>query len=307
MKKTNNKHKVILFIALFLVFCLFLVGLWYFHHTNIPVLNPKGPVALKEFHLIIFTLLLSLVIVIPVFTVTIVFAWKYRENNHAKYSPELVGNRFVETIWWIIPSALILILAVVTWNSSYDLDPYKPLTGGGHPPMLIQVVALDWKWLFIYPKQNIATVNYFLMPTNTPVTFEITSDAPMNSFWIPQLGGQIYAMPGMTTQLNLLATSNGSYNGSSANISGTGFSGMTFTAKATSENTFNNWVDSVRNSSSSLNLPSYTQLSRPSINNPTASYSSASNNLFNEIVNTYNTPPGSIVNNSSISMQGMGM
>lgn len=264
---------------------------WYLHHTNIPVLEPKGPIALKELHLMEFALLLALTVVIPVYTLMIVFAWKYRETNKsAKYSPELDGNNIAETIWWIIPSIIIAILAVVAWNSSHTLNPYNPISST-KKTMLIQVVALDWKWLFIYPQLNIATVNYIQIPTGTPVNFELTSDTVMNSFWIPQLGGQIYSMPGMSTQLNLLASSNGSYYGSSANISGEGFSGMNFIAKATSTADFNRWLSTVRKSPKQLNMAAYNQLSQPSEYNRPAAYSSAQAGLYDTIVDKYLIPP----------------
>ena len=262
----------------------------YVHSANLAVLNPKGPVAAKERDLIIFAGLLSLVVVIPVFTITALIAWRYREGNtKAKYSPELDRNRIAETIWWLIPSTLILILSVVAWNSSHQLDPYQPLSST-KPPLTIQVVALDWKWLFIYPQQNIATVNYVRFPTGTPVSFQITADAPMNSFWIPQLGGQIYAMPGMTTQLHLMASGNGSYRGSSANISGAGFAGMDFTATSSSQADFDRWVQSVRQAPASLNYSSYSKLAAPSSDQPVAYYSSENSNLFDTIINKYMLP-----------------
>lgn len=290
MKKVTNRRKLVLIAVFCLLLVIISVVAWYFSHTKIAVLNPKGPIALQEYHLIVLALALSLIVVLPVFGLTIGFAWKYRETNiKAKYSPELDGNKFAETAWWLIPTALITVLAVITWRSSHQLDPYRPIASA-NPTMTIQVVALDWKWLFIYPKQNIATVNFIQIPSQTPINFEITSDTVMNSFWIPQLGGQIYAMPGMSTQLNLLASSNGSYSGSSANISGVGFSGMTFITKASSESDFNNWVKAVKNSPNTLDLSSYKKLSQPSQNNQVAYYSSAAQDLYNSIVYSYLLP-----------------
>ena len=265
----------------------------YLHGQNIAVLNPQGPIATKERNLMFFALILSLVVVIPVFAMTFAIAWKYRESNaKAKYRPDWDHNRVVETIWWGIPTLLILILSVVAWNASHDLDPFKPLASN-NPTMTIQVVAMDWKWLFIYPTQDIATVNYVQFPAATPVDFQITSDAPMNSFWIPQLGGQIYAMPGMTTQLYLMANHPGSYRGSSANISGRGFAGMDFVAKSTSEADFNNWVKQVQSSSKSLTAFEYNQLTQPSENNPVAYFSTPSIGLYNGILMKYMAPSGS--------------
>lgn len=262
----------------------------YLHGANIAVLNPKGTVADQERNLIIFAALLSLIVVIPVFAITAVVAWRYREGNtKATYAPELDGSRVAETVWWLIPSALILILSVVAWRTSYTLDPARPLSSNT-APMTIQVVALDWKWLFIYPQQHIATVNYVQFPQATPVNFEITADAPMNSFWIPQLGSQIYAMPGMSTQLHLMADGEGSYRGSSANISGRGFAGMDFTAKSTSQADFDQWVQSVRQQSDDLNQETYASLAKPSQNVTASSYASVSGDLFDTVINKYMVP-----------------
>ena len=267
-----------------------LLAAWYLHGTTIAVLDPKGPVALQERNLIMLAGILSLIVVIPVFALTFGFAWRYREGNtKAKYSPELDHSRVAETIWWLIPSALILTLSIVAWNSSHQLDPFKPLASST-PPITIQVVALDWKWLFIYPQQHIATVNFFQFPKQTPVNFEVTSDAPMNSFWIPQLGGQIYAMPGMSTQLHLMASENGSFNGSSANISGSGFAGMTFTATSSSQVDFNRWVDSVRRSPSSLTAAAYSKLAQPSTSNAVAYYAADDAGLYDSVINKYMLP-----------------
>jgi cytochrome o ubiquinol oxidase subunit 2 len=294
----NRKYKFAFFILLILG--VVLVAVRYLHGSNVAVLNPKGPIALQERNLIVFAALLSLIVVIPVFTLTAVFAWRYREGNtKAKYSPDLDHNRVAETIWWLIPSALILILSIVAWNSSHQLDPYKPLASTT-PALTIQVVSLDWKWLFIYPEQHIATVNFFEIPKQTPVNFEITSDAPMNSFWIPQLGGQIYAMPGMSTQLHLMASVDGSFNGSSANISGAGFSGMTFVAKASSQADFDRWVRSAQRSPQTLNQGTYNSLAQPSENNPIASYTADDSGLYDTIINKYMLPAGQM---SGMNMQ----
>ena len=260
---------------------------WYLSTNNIAILNPKGTIALQEKNLILLSLGLSLIVVIPVFVLVFVFAWRYREgNDKARYSPNLDHNVVAETIWWLIPSALIVVLAVVTWRSSHSLDPYKPLASSVEP-VTIQVVALDWKWLFIYPQNHVATVNYFRIPDNTPVNFEVTADAPMNSFWIPQLGGQIYAMPGMSTQLNLEADAPGSYNGVSANISGSGFSGMTFTAQSSSMNDYQAWLASAAQSPQQLTVSDYNSLAAPSKNNATATYSGVVSGLYAGIIGKY--------------------
>lgn len=249
-----------------------------------PVLNPKGIIGLKERNLIVISLGLMCLVVIPVILMTFFFSWKYREGNEkAKYSPNWNHSHLAEVIWWGVPCVIILILSVITWKSAHELDPFKPIAHD-KKPLTIQVVALRWKWLFIYPEQNIATVNYIQFPEQTPLVFEITADAPMNSFWIPQLGGQIYAMPGMKTKLHLMATEQGYFRGSSANLSGKGFAGMVFEARATSDEEFDRWVASVHESPHSLNQGEYDQLVRPSEYNPTASYVLEDGELFERIV-----------------------
>jgi cytochrome o ubiquinol oxidase subunit II len=273
----------------------------YLRHQNIEVLNPKGPVALQERNLMITVVLLMLIVVVPVFVLTFFIAWKYRASNGATYRPDWDHSRTLETIWWLVPTLLILVLSVITWRATHELVPSAVLASA-NPPMTIQVVALDWKWLFIYPQQDIATVNYVQFPVNTPVDFQITADAPMNSFWIPQLGGQIYAMPGMATSLNLLASSQGTFRGSSANISGRGFAGMEFAAHATTENDFESWVSSVKQSPRNLNDQTYAELTAPSIHNSYAAYASSESGLFGKIVLKY--MPSS---DQTLAMQQMNM
>jgi cytochrome o ubiquinol oxidase subunit 2 len=278
-------------IASLLAIVLIVVIVRYVGSLHIPMLDPKGIVALKERNLMTFTILLGFLIMIPVFGLTIAIAWHYREGNtKARYTPNAGTNRIAEAVWWGIPIVIILILSVVTWVSTKDIDPFKPLDPHTKS-MTIKVVALNWKWLFIYPDEaNIATVNYVQFPVDTPVTFELTSDATMNSFWIPQLGGQLYAMPGMITKLNLNATEIGEYKGSSANISGKGFADMKFIAKATSKSDFNNWVKTTQGGSLRLDHATYAELAKDSTNNPAAYYSSASSDLYDTIVMRYMMP-----------------
>ncbi len=278
-----------LFVGALLVIVVFLAG-WDVSRKNIPILQPKGTIGLQERSLIITASLLALIVVIPVFVMLFAFSWRYREGNKkSRYSPDLAGNRGAEAVWWIIPSIIIVILSIITWNSSHSLDPYRPISSTT-PALTVQVVALDWKWLFIYPKQHVASVNFLELPVNTPVHFDITSDTVMNSFWIPALGGQIYAMPGMATQLNLMASVPGSYNGSSANISGEGFAGMTFVTKADSTNAFNGWATSVQKSSNSLTSSAYTALASAHQISPVIYYRSAPATLFNSIIGKYMNP-----------------
>ena len=258
-------------------------------HT-IDVLMPKGTIAKQELDLLVIATLLMLIVVIPVFVLTFTIAWRYRAGNtKAKYSPDWDHNRAIETLWWAVPFMLILVISVITWKSSHDLDPFKPLASA-KPPITIQVVALQWKWLFIYPDQHIASVNSVVLPVDTPVNFVITSDAPMNSFWIPQLGGQVYAMSGMSTQLHLMATEPGSYHGSSANISGQGYSGMKFIAKATTRADFDGWVAAAQQSPSALSQAQYNHLALPSRDNPVSTYTLAQAGLYDRVVMKYMKP-----------------
>jgi cytochrome o ubiquinol oxidase subunit 2 len=260
------------------------------HGHPIAVLNPSGPIAKQELDLLVTATLLMLIVVVPVFVLTFMIAWKYRATNtKATYAPDWDHSRIAETTWWAVPFLLILVLSVITWRSSHDLDPFKPLASA-KAPVTIQVVALQWKWLFIYPEQRIATVNFVQLPVDTPVNFVITSDAPMNSFWIPQLGGQIYAMAGMSTRLHLMATATGSYNGSSANLSGRGFSGMKFIAKASTQTDFDTWVSTVKKSPQVLDAAQYTKLALPSENNTASAYSLAQADLYDGVVMKYMKP-----------------
>jgi cytochrome o ubiquinol oxidase subunit II len=264
--------------------------LLYLFSIDIAVLNPKGMIARKQSELFIAATLLMLIIVIPVFILTIYISWKFRASNtKAKYTPEWDKSHLMEGIWWGFPLLLVIVLSVIAWKSSHALDPFKPIDTE-KKPLKVQVVALQWKWLFIYPEYNIATVNFFQVPVETPIDFEITADAPMNSFWLPQLGGQIYAMPGMKSKLYLIANEAGSYNGSSANLSGEGFAGMTFVAKASSEDDFNSWVQLISGSPSHLDLDEYNKLAEPSSYNPVASYVLEKKDLFDYTVMKYMMP-----------------
>ncbi len=291
----SKKSKIL--IILLPIILILAVSVWYLSGQNVAVLQPAGVIGQKERSLIFIALILSAVVVLPVYALTILIAWKYREGNtSAKYTPDWDHSRVLETIWWGIPLIIITILSVITWNSSHALDPYQAIASKVKP-IQVQVVALDWKWLFIYPKQHIASVNKFVIPLNTPISFNITSDTVMNSFWLPNLGGQIYAMPGMSTTLHLMANKAGSYYGSSANISGKGFSGMNFTADAVSSNSYNSWISSLAKSKSVLNLNNYNKLALPSTYNRVSYYKNVPDGLFENIIMKYMEP---ITNGSSI-------
>lgn len=269
-----------------LVFVVWLAVIYISQHT-IPVLEPAGAIGHAESDLIITSTLLMLIVVIPVFALAAFFAWKYRGSNFsARHEPNWEHNYLAECFWWGVPCVIIAVLAVLTWRSSHELDPFKPLDSDV-PPIAIQVVALDWKWLFIYPEQGIATVNFVQFPEQTPLNFEITADAPMNAFWIPALGGQIYAMPAMRSKLHLIADQTGRYRGCSANISGTGFAGMSFAAVSSSKKEFQTWVKDIRASAPPLNWDSYQELVQPSQYNPVAYYVLEQTDIFDEILMQY--------------------
>jgi len=260
---------------------------WYLSKHTVAVLQPRGAIGEREYQLMIMLLFLSLIVVVPVFIMLFAFSWRYREGNKkAKYSPEFDHSRILETIWWLVPASLILVLSVIIWRTSYELDPYKPIASATKP-LTIQVVAMEWKWLFIYPEQGIASVNYLEIPEKTPITFHITADAPMNSFWIPQLGGQMYAMPGMITRLNLVADQTGTYIGSSANISGRGFSDMNFKAAAKSETDFQKWAINTKINSLPLDSKSYAALAKPAIQKKPSTYNLAQDGLYYGVVMKY--------------------
>lgn len=282
MRRVRVLFGLILFVSVLLGIYAFLL-----RGHDVAVLSPAGEIAEKQRSLIYFALGLSLVVVVPVFAMTFAFAWKYRESNKkAEYRPDWDGSKLAETIWWGVPIILITILSVVTWRSTHALDPFKKLESTT-PAMDVQVVALDWKWLFIYPNDNVASVNYARIPVDTPVTFHITSDAPMNSFWVPKLGGQIYAMSGMTTNLNLIAEVAGKYNGSSANISGKGFADMRFVVEATRRSDFDAWTSGLRQRAPYLDDGVYAELSKQSIPEATIEYGSVRPGLYDTIVAKY--------------------
>jgi cytochrome o ubiquinol oxidase subunit 2 len=278
----NRKYKLAFFA--FLAVWIILLFLVYWNIDKIAVLNPKGIIGLKQRDLMAVSTALMLIVVIPVFVLTIYICWVYRASNpNANYTPDWNHSLLAEAVWWGLPFTIVLLLSILTWKSTHELDPYKPIKSD-IKPLVIQVVALQWKWLFIYPEQNIATVNFIQFPQKTPITFEITADAPMNSFWIPELGGQIYAMPGMKTQLNLIADEIGRFRGSSANISGKGFSGMVFIAESSSSADFDQWVQSVRHSPNQLDMHEYQNLVKPSEYDPVTVYSLQQKDLFEQIV-----------------------
>lgn len=289
--KTKPIFNKLLFSGIILLIILIMqpVEVFYFI-KDIAVLLPKGEIGIKQRNLLIFIQAAMLIFIIPVYIITFVFSWWYRsENKKATYDPHLVDHKIAEFIWWGLPLVFTLVVSAITWVKTHELDPYKPIESD-KDPITIEVVALQWKWLFMYPEEEIATINYIRIPKDTPVRFKITADAPMNSFWIPSLGGQIYAMPGMETQLNLIANEEGKFRGSSANISGKGFAGMVFFTESSSDDAYEEWVKTVQQSNKSLDWSEYEKIAAPSENNPVELYQLKDSNLFNEIIMKFMKP-----------------
>jgi len=248
------------------------------------VLDPQGPIASAERLLMINATAIMLVVVVPVILATLGFAWWYRSSNpRAVRSLDESYEGRVEFVIWSIPVLIVILLGGVTWIGSHQLDPRTPIAAEAKP-LKVEVVALDWKWLFIYPDQDIAAVNQLVIPANTPVEFRLTSATVMNSFFVPQLGGQIYAMGGMTTHLNLLADKPGEYQGFSAMFSGDGFADMRFVTRAVPAADFEGWVEQARGSGTALDDRGYAALAKPSKAVPPATYPSVAPGLFDRIV-----------------------
>ncbi|MCT8343995.1 cytochrome o ubiquinol oxidase subunit II [Photorhabdus kleinii] len=250
------------------------------------LMNPKGAIGAEQKTLILTAIGLMLIIVIPVIIMAFTFALRYREaNRSATYRPNWAHSNKIELVVWTVPIIIIIILATITWKTTHELDPYKPLVSD-EKTVTIEVISLDWKWLFVYPEQGIATVNEIAFPTGVPINFKITSDSVMNSFFIPQLGGQIYAMAGMQTKLHLIADEPGVYKGLSSSYSGHGFSGMKFTATATADReSFEQWVQKVKASPKTLDtMQAFDELAKQSQNHPVEYFSSVKPNLYQDII-----------------------
>ena len=255
--------------------------------NQVPLLDPKGPIGLSERFVIIAAIALMLIVVIPVAIMTLLFPWKYRATNaKADYAPKWSRSVKIELIIWLVPAVIVTILGLLVWKTTRQLDPYKPIDAGV-APIHIEAVSLDWKWLFIYPDQNIATVNQLVFPVNVPLSFRITSGTVMTSFFIPQLGSQIYAMAGMQTRLHLLADEPGTYTGQNQQFSGRGYADMTFRAIATSGEAYAAWIQKVKQAPEKLDLARYKELEEPSVGSPVTLFSSVKPRLFDDILRKY--------------------
>ncbi len=256
------------------------------------VLNPSGDVAVQQGQLVVVSTLLMLIIIVPVIILTLFVAWRYRESNKATYKPDWDHSTQLELVIWAAPLLIIIALGAVTWISTHTLDPFRPLTriDAERPaedikPLVVEVVAMDWKWLFLYPEQGIATVNELAAPVDRPIEFRITATSVMNAFYVPALAGMIYAMPSMQTKLHAVINRPGVYEGFSANYSGAGFSDMRFKFHGLSDVDFAKWVQQTRDAGQALNRETYLQLEKPSEREPVHHYASVANGLYDAILN----------------------
>ncbi|WP_246184068.1 ubiquinol oxidase subunit II [Pandoraea anhela] len=266
---------------------------------TLALLDPKGSVGEQEKHLILIALGVMLLVVVPVIVLTLVFFWRYRETNTAAtYSPQWSHSTKIEVVVWTIPVVIVVALAVMIWETTHKLDPYRPIesvasAANGKPaaaPVRVEVVALNWKWLFIYPDYHVATVNKLVLPVDTPVEFKITAESLMNAFFIPQLGSMVYAMSGMQTKLHLIANETGIYAGLSSAYSGAGFSDMHFKAHVTSQEDFDAWVRQAQAAPDTLDAPTYVKLEQPGTAAPVGLYANVMPGLFDAVVGKYMGP-----------------
>ena len=279
--------RAIIYVVFGIIVLIMLMG-FLIQGNDVALLNPKDVIAGEQRELMIITLLLLLEIAIPTLVLFFYTAWKYRESNEkVVYSPHNRHSKGLVFSIWAAPTVVMLLLASVMWPATHRLAPQKALESGTKT-LKIQVIALPWKWLFIYPEQHIASINYIELPVNTPVQFIISADeTPMSSFWIPHLGGQIYAMTGHVNQLNLMATTEGKYAGSTAEINGSGFAGMRFITKVGSYQDFDQWVNSVKDTPSVLDAVEYQKILKPSEYNKPAFYSQAEPDIYTTLLTKY--------------------
>jgi cytochrome o ubiquinol oxidase subunit II len=251
---------------------------------SMALFDPKGSIGAQEKTLIIVALGLMLLVVVPVIALALYFGWRYRASNHkAVYAPTWAHSTRIEIVVWTIPCVIVVLLAVLIWRTTHSLDPYRPLESSVKP-VRVEVVALNWKWLFIYPDYGVASVNELAIPVGTPIDFTLTADSLMNSFFIPQLGSQVYVMAGMQTQLHLVAESPGTYLGMSAAFSGAGFSDMRFDTLATSRQAFDEWIRQAKRNGKSLDTLAYREMKADSIKNPVVRYGRVEPDLFDTVV-----------------------
>ena len=252
-----------------------------------PVLDPKGPITLVQRDLLFTAFGLMLIVVIPVFVMAFIFVWWYRPaSRHDIYDPDWGYSVWMDAVVWLVPALIVVVIGTLVWDFTHRLDPYKSIESP-NPPIEVQVVGQDWKWLFLYPEQNIAVVNELVFPAGRPLSLKITSDTVMNSFMVPALGGQIYAMAGMETRLNLLADKPGRFAGRNMQYSGAGFANQYFTAIAMSDQDFDAWVAKAKQSPNRLDTAAYEQLAKPSELHPVTYFGAFDPDLFARIIAQY--------------------
>ena len=263
--------------------------------------DPNGAIGVQEKDLILIATGLMLLVVVPVIFLTLFFAWRYRASNTtATYAPKWSHSNGIEVVVWAIPCIIIAILGVLIWNTTHALDPYQPLKSN-KAPIRVEVVAMNWKWLFIYPDLHVATVNELHIPVDTPVDFKLTAASIMNSFFIPSLGTQVYTMPGMQTQLHLIANRTGAFPGMSTAFSGPGFADMHFSTVTTSQADFDAWAAQAQQAPQHLDQATYAALAQDSIKDPVRTYAAVDPGLFRRVVDQYmgshqpaDTHPGAV-------------
>jgi cytochrome o ubiquinol oxidase subunit 2 len=260
---------------------------------NMVVMDPSGDVAIQQRNLIIASTALMLLVIVPVIALTFIFAWRYRASNtDATYDPDFHHSTQLEVVIWTVPLLIIIALGAMTWISTHTLDPFRPLSrlAPNKPvpaearPLTVEVVALDWKWLFIYPEYGVASVNEMAAPTNVPISFRITSSSVWNTFYVPALAGMIYAMPGMETRLNAVMNAEGDFTGISGMYSGSGFSRMNFGFRSFTQQGFDEWVAKAKAAGTPLDRAAYLQLEKPSEAEPVRYFASVEGGLFQAIL-----------------------
>ncbi|MCE2982343.1 MAG: COX aromatic rich motif-containing protein [Parachlamydia sp.] len=256
------------------------------------LVHPKGIISRGIYDVFTTNILLMLAIIVPTYIFLFIVVWKYcLHKNVEEYEPNHTVGLRGQLVLWGLPTIIVALLSYVTWVSTHQLNPYKPLESE-EKTLMIQVVALNWKWLFIYPEQGIATLNHFYIPEKTPIHFRLTADgAPMNSFWIPQLSGQIYSMAGMNTQLHIMADGPGEFAGREAEINGEGYADMTFLVKSTSKEDFQKWIEAAKHSPLHLSKEAYEELVKPYIDKSFKQYTEVPKDFYHEIVHKYMFPP----------------
>jgi cytochrome o ubiquinol oxidase subunit 2 len=278
----SNKLFYRLGVLVLSVFALLMTGC-----EKLIVLNSKGPIGQEETTLIYMSIGAMLIVIVPVFVMTYLFVKRYRDsNNNADYQPNWVHSTKVELVIWLVPFLIVAFLSYLVWVKTYELDPYKPIASD-HKPLNIEVISMDWNWLFIYPDYNIAMVNELVIPEKVPLSFRLTSATVMTSFFIPQLGSQMYAMAGMQTKLHLLADETGTYEGHNIEFSGEGYDTMHFEVIAKTMQDFEEWMNEVKEKNNQLDLAAYKHLSQPSTNYPITIFSPVEPGLFNHVMQSF--------------------